>query len=174
MPRLPHGTPITESALRQAREDPALESTNALAFAAVPQPTLHKFDYLFPTLQTDPDELLPETEPKKTVTRLRALADTMAGDNDGPDSGIPAAYTYFGQFVDHDITLEAHTDPDVDTLALILDDGMKPLSLAEARSVIKSQRTATFDLDKRVRLGRATRPRRRQEAQGRQGRRCRA
>jgi nucleoid-associated protein YgaU len=147
MPRLPHGTAITEPALRQAREDAALESTNALAFAAVPQPNLHRFDYLFPTLQTDPDALLPETDPKETVKRLRALADTMADDNEGPDSKIPAAYTYFGQFVDHDITLEAHTDPDVDTLAQILDDNMKPLSLAEARSVVKNQRTATFDLD---------------------------
>jgi Animal haem peroxidase len=44
---------------------------------------------------------------------LAALADYMAGKfdppKDGPDaeeSGIPALYTYFGQFVDHDITFD--------------------------------------------------------------------
>jgi len=57
---------------------------------------------------------------------LRALADAMAVDDqeepkDGPDSeegGIPAAYTYFGQFIDHDLTfdpassLQRQNDPD--------------------------------------------------------------
>lgn len=47
------------------------------------------------------------------VTNLSALADKMVagfdGPKDGPDaeeSGIPALYTYFGQFIDHDITFD--------------------------------------------------------------------
>src|ERR1700754_4490409 len=138
MPRLPHGVAITEPA-----EDAGLESTQTLPAAVVAAPALHNFDYLFPTLQTDPGALLPDSDPKETVKRLRALAGVMGDDNEGPDSGIPAAYTYFGQFVDHDITLEERTDPGVDSLAQILDDNMKPLSLAEARSLVKNQRTAT-------------------------------
>ena len=47
------------------------------------------------------------------IANLAALADNMVGDfdapKDGPDgeeSGIPALYTYFGQFIDHDITFD--------------------------------------------------------------------
>ena len=47
------------------------------------------------------------------VANLSALADKMVGKfdapKDGPDaeeSGIPSLYTYFGQFIDHDITFD--------------------------------------------------------------------
>jgi len=56
---------------------------------------------------------------------LMALGDAMTSGFDGPkdgfdgeESGIPALYTYFGQFVDHDITFDPmttlvqHNDPD--------------------------------------------------------------
>src|SRR4051812_19774019 len=56
---------------------------------------------------------------------LKALGAAMSADIDGPkdgldgeESGIPALYTYFGQFVDHDITfdpassLQKQNDPD--------------------------------------------------------------
>src|SRR5881392_2262960 len=59
------------------------------------------------------------------IANLSALADNMVGDFDPPkdspdaeESGIPALYTYFGQFVDHDITFDPTTtltkfsDPD--------------------------------------------------------------
>jgi hypothetical protein len=62
---------------------------------------------------------------KTTLDNLAALATAMiAGPDpakDGPDaeeSGIPAAYTYFGQFIDHDLTfdpassLQKQNDPD--------------------------------------------------------------
>ena len=48
-----------------------------------------------------------------TIANLSALADAMTSDfdapKDGPDaeeSGIPALYTYLGQFIDHDITFD--------------------------------------------------------------------
>ncbi|WP_027520200.1 heme peroxidase family protein [Bradyrhizobium sp. WSM1417] len=48
-----------------------------------------------------------------TIANLSALADKMIagfdGPKDGPDaeeSGIPSLYTYFGQFIDHDITFD--------------------------------------------------------------------
>jgi Animal haem peroxidase len=47
------------------------------------------------------------------VANLSALADKMVGSFDPPkdspdaeESGIPALYTYFGQFIDHDITFD--------------------------------------------------------------------
>src|ERR1700682_5189103 len=62
---------------------------------------------------------------KTTLENLAALATAMIADldpaKDGPDaeeSGIPAAYTYFGQFIDHDLTfdpassLQKQNDPD--------------------------------------------------------------
>ncbi|MET0703926.1 MAG: LysM peptidoglycan-binding domain-containing protein [Mycobacterium sp.] len=148
MPRMSHGSDITEAAHTRQRENSTLESLAPLeAAAATIQPPLHAFDYLFPALQNDPDALLPETDPALTVSRLRALAATMGDDNTGASSQIPAAYTYFGQFVDHDITLEALTDPTADSLAEILKDDMSPMSLTEARSAIKNERAATFDLD---------------------------
>jgi len=76
MPRFQHGTVVTESALIQARED-ALASMSALTLAAVQAPSLHRFDYLFPSLQDDPDSRLRETEPKATVEALRPVALTI-------------------------------------------------------------------------------------------------
>ena len=56
---------------------------------------------------------------------LMALGEAMTSDLrspkdgfDGEESGIPALYTYFGQFIDHDITFDPmttliqHNDPD--------------------------------------------------------------
>jgi hypothetical protein len=61
----------------------------------------------------------------ESQANLKKLGDLMTSDfdepKDGPDaeeSGIPALYTYFGQFIDHDITFDPmstlikHTDPD--------------------------------------------------------------
>jgi hypothetical protein len=62
-----------------------------------------------------------------SIAALKSLAAKMVSDpdpadpKDGPDneeSGIPAAYTYFGQFIDHDLTfdpassLQRQNDPD--------------------------------------------------------------
>jgi hypothetical protein len=72
------------------------------------------------------------------LNNLRALGDAMSATPDDPkdgidseESGIPALYTYFGQFVDHDITF----DP-VSSLTRSLDpDGLTDF------------RTPTFNLD---------------------------
>lgn len=68
-------------------------------------PNLTRFGYMFPELQKDPGALLP-TSPN-TVRALEELGDTMREPGNDPalDSSIPSAYTYFGQFIDHDITL---------------------------------------------------------------------
>ncbi len=70
-----------------------------------------KFGRLFPSL---PAATYGETA-KEEEDNLAALAKAMVSEfdppKDGPDeeeSGIPALYTYFGQFIDHDLTF----DPD--------------------------------------------------------------
>ncbi|MGH3775334.1 MAG: peroxidase family protein [Pseudonocardiaceae bacterium] len=74
--------------------------------------------------------------------------DNLGGDNDSP---IPAAYTYFAQFVDHDITFEvqpADLPPSASgDMAHLLADDMAPLSLQEIQNAIRNFRTATLDLD---------------------------
>jgi hypothetical protein len=63
--------------------------------------------------------------PKDNETNLAKLGDAMSSSFDPPkdgrddeESGIPALYTYFGQFIDHDITfdpassLQKQNDPD--------------------------------------------------------------
>jgi hypothetical protein len=82
------------------------------------------------------DELTPGVF---TNVQLAALARAMANPPDAPKDGrdpeenpfVPAGYTYLGQFVDHDLTFDAHSN---------FDD---PNSLSNAFS----QRTPRFDLD---------------------------
>ncbi|MGH3769625.1 MAG: hypothetical protein ACRDTX_31520, partial [Pseudonocardiaceae bacterium] len=140
MPRLPHGQITTVDMVRQAREGLASRVAElGLAFAAAAPVDLQDFDFLFPTLQTDPANLLPES--KQTVVDLKTLAGTMedpdqpGGDNDSP---IPAAYTYFGQFVDHDTTLEVQPG-DLPPSS----SGDLPHLLADDMARCRSRRSAT-------------------------------
>ncbi|HEX2182114.1 MAG TPA: heme peroxidase family protein, partial [Rubrobacteraceae bacterium] len=61
----------------------------------------------------------------------------------GGNSDIPAAYTYFGQFVDHDITLETQSA----TLPELLDPDLTPLTLDQIEENLQNGRTATLELD---------------------------
>lgn len=146
MPRLPHGQAVTQAALRQAHAQTVAETAQPLLFAAVRQSNFEEFDYLFPELQADDDALLPAGP--ATVENLRKLGQAMAEANvAGEDSDIPSAYTYFGQFIDHDITLEALSgNADAQPGGLFAPD-LKPLSLEQARATLRNGRTATLDLD---------------------------
>jgi hypothetical protein len=145
MPRSSHGSVITTDQIDAAREALAKRSREIPgAFAAFRSDDLQDFDFLFPRLQKDSDNLLPESS--ETPAKLAALAQTMKDANPGSpdgDSNIPAAYTYFGQFVDHDITLEAVSAP----LPSLIDPKLAPLPLKEIRKRIRNTRTATLDLD---------------------------
>ncbi|GLY06329.1 LysM peptidoglycan-binding domain-containing protein [Actinoplanes sp. NBRC 101535] len=145
MPRLPHGRPITEDQINAARDDLADLSTRApLLFALSGPPPTGRFDLLFPGLQDDEANLVEQTA--QTPARLAALGTAMADPDTGPDSPIPAAYTYFGQFVDHDITLEIQ-QPGSGTMRELLDPAMSPLPQALVRKALRNRRTATLDLD---------------------------
>ncbi len=145
MPRLPHGSVITIDQLGEARRTLTGRSADIpLAFASIRPDDLQNFDFLFPSLQKDPDNLLPES--RETRDSLVQLGQTMIDGNPGSidgDSNIPAAYTYFGQFVDHDATLETVSAP----LPNLIDPNLRPLPVKEIRRRIQNARTATLDLD---------------------------
>jgi hypothetical protein len=106
------------------------------------------FDYLFADLQADSANLLdesPETPPK-----LKRLGETMLDpgyyEDTGqgiPDSGIPSVYTYFGQFVDHDITREDESSRIVN----IAKPDIKPIPPGDIRRLLFDKRSPNLDLD---------------------------
>jgi len=143
MPRLAHGAVPTPEQVREAQS--ALTSRTAgihLGFAVAGPAVLQDFDFLFPTLQSNPANLLPEAA--ATPARLKELGRAMVDPGAATgDSGIPAIYTYFGQFVDHDITLESGSF----TTAQLVSSTMAPLPLARIRNDLKNLRAATLELD---------------------------
>ncbi len=112
MPRMLHGAVTTTTEVQRARAELAEDSVAVgLGFAAAAPVDLQDFDFMFPTLHEDPGNLLPESP--DTPGQLKRLgeamvdpADEIGTGSDPGDSPIPAAYTYFGQFVDHDTTFE--------------------------------------------------------------------
>jgi hypothetical protein len=68
------------------------------------------FGRMFPSLAP----LRPDTDPAVSLANLAGLADAMLEPGGGFDTTLGAAYTYWGQFVDHDVTLDLQPQPDAD------------------------------------------------------------
>jgi hypothetical protein len=141
MPRVGHGSSATPEQLAQAHAALAERAAEVdLGFAVAAPATLQDFDFLFPELQDDPDKLLPRSA--TTVKRLKELGRTMVDPGAATGDGtVPAIYTYFGQFVDHDITFETRSFPTADLLA----PGLAPLAVARIRDELKNLRTASLE-----------------------------
>src|SRR4051812_9119858 len=111
MLNLKHGGHILDDNAPGAEEiagkiDSVILKKNAL-HKDEPQPTETPFDYLFPQLKDDPASHLPAADPAKVVADLTALANAMIDDPPTTPAGnsiIPPVYTYWGQFIDHDLT----------------------------------------------------------------------
>ena len=120
----------------------------AQPFSAIPARS-SAYGYLFPQLQEDPAALLPESP--DTPAFLTRLANTFRdpGTDSDPALGlplqseIPSAYTYFGQFIDHDITREDRSSE----LADLADPGLVPLSRDVIQRELSNARSASLDLD---------------------------
>jgi nucleoid-associated protein YgaU len=147
MPRLGHGRSITENDIKAAESGLARAGVRSAAAFALTRPAgSQSFDFLFPSLQDDEANLLPQAA--NTPELLKNLGSSMVDtDVSGEDSPIPAAYTYFGQFVDHDITLEIQQGFGSATMAQLLDPAMTPLTVAQIRNALLNNRTPTLDLD---------------------------
>lgn len=109
------------------------------------------FGYLFPDLAKDPNSLLPADNPADTIAKLRDLGDAMIDaqtpvDPEDANSNVPPVYTYWGQFIDHDLT--ANTDrASQDLQTDITQDTFTPISPDEVTSKLKNLRRPVFDLD---------------------------
>jgi heme peroxidase len=113
------------------------------------------FDYLFESLEDDPDAHLPADSPetiaavvdnlkklgKRMVESAPAFGDLETGDG---NSTIPAVYTYFGQFIDHDIT--ARTDRP-NEVGHVTDDNLHPADPAVVKAAVFNERVPALDLD---------------------------
>ena len=137
----------------------AVAGTAGAALArAEPEEVLFEtpFDYLFPKLARDPAALLPADDPAKiaaVVAGLKALGDGMV--EDSPSAGedplqptgnstIPPVYTYWGQFIDHDLT--ANTDRD-SPASDITKPNLEPLDPDSVVKELKNLRQPTVNLD---------------------------
>ncbi|MBA2346043.1 MAG: peroxidase [Rubrobacter sp.] len=146
MPRLPHGEAFSLEEFRNARQTLVEGSAQTLmGFAVMAQPAdTQDFGFLFPELQDDPENLLPQRRATRNALVDLGLAMRDSGDAAGGGNiGIPSAYTYFGQFVDHDITLEASSA----SLPDLFDPDLEPLTSARIEADIRNTRTAMLELD---------------------------
>ena len=145
MPRLAHGAVVTPKQVRDAQRDLASNADIELAFEVAGPEGLQAFDFLFKDLQNNETNLLPQSP--NTLKRLKALGQTMedpgTGAGDPGDADIPAIYTYFGQFVDHDITLEETSF----TKEKLVAANMVPLTVEKIRRDMKNHRRPTLELD---------------------------
>ncbi len=101
------------------------------------------FNYIFRKLVNDPDSLI---EPKPTtIEMLKRLADLMVDqasiDND--NSIIPPGYTYWGQFIDHDLTGASSPNLELE----ITKDDFDPADPDTVVGSFENLRTPFFDLD---------------------------
>jgi hypothetical protein len=82
----------------------------------------------------------------ETVGALREIACEMIDQapHDHDNSKIPAAFTYIGQFIDHDIT--AGTDREISVSEIDVPN-LKPLKQSEVETKVANLRTGKLDLD---------------------------
>lgn len=140
-----HGGYIKEEAVQAVQQRSALRLSRTEAIDVETD-----FDYLFPDIARDPNSLLPADNNQDVIKKLKDLGEAII-DREGPEpddsnSIIPPVYTYWGQFIDHDIT--ANTDRTVTDLQTdIIKDDFTPLSPDFVTDKLKNLRRPTFDLD---------------------------
>lgn len=113
---------------------------------APPKPT--PFYYMFEALSDDEDSLILQSN--ETLNNLSTLGQKMHEKIDlGKDnSPIPSFYTYFGQFIDHDVVFTNVEKPAGKTDSWLLnDENLAPWNKAEICSRVRNKRASLLDLD---------------------------
>lgn len=148
-----HGGHILDASDGEARSLARSMESATLASSAVEQPdNTTPFDYLFPDLAHNPDALLPADDTAAVVDALNRLGDAMVEQPASPgdelqaadNSTIPTVYTYWGQFIDHDLT--ANTDRDTAVFNITRPD-LAPLAPDTIVVQLRNLRQPTLNLD---------------------------
>lgn len=102
------------------------------------------FGYFLPPLDA-PDNYLPSSA--TTVTELDTLGNLMVDqgprDPAGADSDLPPVFTYWGQFLDHELTARTNAESTITNITT----AHPPVVSATVESQMKNARTPRFDLD---------------------------
>ena len=106
------------------------------------------FDYMFPQLANDPSCRLPDGTPgevSEVRKNLEELGRMMArqGADKGNSKTVPAGYTYWGQFIDHDITASSLKG----SAGIDIIDQFNPLSPDQVVAKLFNLRRPALDLD---------------------------
>lgn len=104
------------------------------------------FDYMFPELADNPEAKLSSENSAQTIEHLKELARALIDnppETESSDSRIPTIYTYWGQFIDHDVT--ANTDRN--DVTDITKDAFIPLDPTQVTMDLKNLRRPQLDLD---------------------------
>lgn len=149
-----HGGHILEEAALQERELAGIqrEATLGLSSNATGSGTAADYDYLFPELENKQEAHLPADNPARVVAALSLLGDAMVEDPPAADdpsllhgnSIIPPIYTYWGQFIDHDLTATKERNPDVSDITRA---DLRPLDPDLVRHELQNQRLPFLNLD---------------------------
>jgi hypothetical protein len=149
-----HGGHILEEDSARATELASEQESITLAADAVGEVTFETpFDYLFLGLKPDPEAHLPASDPAAIVAALNALGEAMVENSLAPgedplqptdNSTIPPVYTYWGQFLDHDLT--ANTDRN-SAISDITRPDLAPLDPDFVVANLKNLRQPTVNLD---------------------------
>lgn len=150
--RIMHGEPV----LLNSNDESLERAHNSGDTGLAPATTISNrwpFGYLFPDLAQDGLKLLPEAP--KTSKDLRELGkkeymgeDSLSATGEPQPNvpvgvPIPTIFTFFGQFVDHDVTL-TEEGPEVTDLS---NPNLTPLPYSKVTETIRNARTPNLDLD---------------------------
>ncbi len=138
--KMSHGGPVRQAQTPEVVRRSAQADLAAAALAGSP------FDYMFGDLTNNPGAHLPVDDTAATIGHLKALGEKMVLNPGAPDtdSSIPPVYTYWGQFIDHDIT--ANTDRN-SVVSDITPADFTPVAPDVVKTELLNLRSPAFDLD---------------------------
>ncbi|WP_214406402.1 peroxidase family protein [Pseudonocardia lacus] len=152
---LRHGEHVVTDEIAQAQQDAAAPESASVARTVVGEEFTGgriteistPFGYMF----AEPADVFPvahlAAEPSEQVVRaLKALGTAMVEQDpvDGAgDSDLPPILTYWGQFVDHDLTANTDRDNDIS----ITGDGLRPLRPQQVVEQLRNLREPRLNLD---------------------------
>jgi len=141
--RVSHGETLPLEPLEAIRQGDCLKNEPEVISSLLAEGKVWPFTYRFPDLQQISTNRLDDSS--TTVESLNNLGRAMC-DPGGPGSAVdvPIVYTFFGQFVDHDITFENVSNCIKQGIA---GPNPTPIPLSEVSAEIVNSRSPNLDLD---------------------------